>query len=156
MKTLWVKEKMLVDSIFSFSHNALPQRPVPQSCENQGLFWKELTEKLKFVLNSVGKKIVGKEENAGYQHFLLFTQWFYTRYNEVEGGILELPWLSVRLSVHPPVRGHNFVQSFSPTVLHVLLWNLYIMFVYIWSCACAVFMPILSYHWLWNYFPLYL
>ena len=62
MKTLWVKEKMLVDSIFSFSHNASPQRPVPQSCENQGLFWKELTEKLKFVLNSVGKKLWEKKK----------------------------------------------------------------------------------------------
>ena len=38
------------------------------------------------------------------------------------------------------------VRSFSPTVLHVhvLLWNLYIMFVYIWSCACAIFITILS------------
>ena len=58
----------------------------------------------------------------------------------MEGGILELPWQSFRLSV----RGHNFVQSFSPTVLHILLWNLYIMIVYISSCACAIFMTILS------------
>ena len=49
-----------------------------------------------------------------------------------------------RHAVHLSVRGHNFVWSFSPTVLHVLLWNLYIMFVYIWSCACAIFMTILS------------
>ena len=53
----------------------------------------------------------------------------------MEGGILELPWLSVRLSVS----GHNFVQSFSPTILHILLWNFCVMFVYIWSCACAIF-----------------
>ena len=37
--------------------------------------------------------------------------------HEAEGGILESPWLSIRPSVH----GHNFVPSFSPTVLHVLL-----------------------------------
>ena len=35
--------------------------------------------------------------------------------------------------------------SLSPTLFHVLLWNLYIMFVYIWSCACAIFMTILSF-----------
>ena len=33
------------------------------------------TEKLKFVLGRV-EKIVGKGENAGYQHFLLFPQCF--------------------------------------------------------------------------------
>ena len=43
----------------------------------------------------------------------------------------------------PSVHGHNFVQSFSLTVLHVLLLNLYIMFVYK-SCACGIFMTILS------------
>ena len=32
-------------------------------------------EKLKFVLGSM-ENIVGKGENAGYQHFLLFTQCF--------------------------------------------------------------------------------
>ena len=34
-----------------------------------------LTQKLKFVLGKV-KNIVGKGENAGYQHFLLFPQCF--------------------------------------------------------------------------------
>ena len=34
-----------------------------------------LTEKLKFVLGRV-ENIVGKGENAGYQHFLLFPQFF--------------------------------------------------------------------------------
>ena len=34
-----------------------------------------LNEKLKIVLGRVGN-IVGKEENAGYQHFLLFLQCF--------------------------------------------------------------------------------
>ena len=32
-------------------------------------------ENFKFVLRTV-ENIVGKEENAGYQHFLLFTQCF--------------------------------------------------------------------------------
>ena len=41
----------------------------------------------------------------------------YTPHNEVEGNILESPWLSVLACV----RGHNFVRSFSPTVLYVLL-----------------------------------
>ena len=34
-----------------------------------------VTEKLKFVLGKV-ENIAGKGENAGYQHFLLFTQCF--------------------------------------------------------------------------------
>ena len=34
-----------------------------------------VTEKLKFVLGMV-ENIVGKGENAGYQHFLLFPQCF--------------------------------------------------------------------------------
>ena len=35
----------------------------------------DVTEKLKFVLGRVGN-IVGKGENAGYQHFLVFPQCF--------------------------------------------------------------------------------
>ena len=35
----------------------------------------KLTEKLKFVLGRV-ENIVGKGENAGYKHFLLFPQCF--------------------------------------------------------------------------------
>ena len=38
-----------------------------------------MTEKLKFVFGRVGK-IVGKGENAGYQHFLLFPQFFIKRF----------------------------------------------------------------------------
>ena len=34
-----------------------------------------VTQKLKFALGRV-ENIVGKEENAGYQHFLLFPQCF--------------------------------------------------------------------------------
>ena len=34
-----------------------------------------VTQKLKFVLGRV-ENIVGKGENAGYQHFLLFPQYF--------------------------------------------------------------------------------
>ena len=34
-----------------------------------------VTEKLKFVLGRV-ENIMGKEENSGYQHFLLFPQCF--------------------------------------------------------------------------------
>ena len=48
----------------------------------------------------------------------------------------------VHLSVRPSIHGQNFVRSFSPTVLHVLLWKLHIMFVCIWSCAYAIFMSV--------------
>ena len=37
---------------------------------------RKVTEKLKFVLGMV-ENIVGKRENAGYQHFLLFLQCFH-------------------------------------------------------------------------------
>ena len=39
----------------------------------------KLTEKLQFVLGRV-ENIVGKGENAGYQHFLLFLQCFQKAY----------------------------------------------------------------------------
>ena len=38
-----------------------------------------MIEKLKFVLGRI-ENIVGKEENAGYQHFLLFLQCFQKAY----------------------------------------------------------------------------
>ena len=38
----------------------------------------------------------------------------------------------------------QFCPEIFSLVLRVLLWNLYIMFVYIWSCSCAIFMTILS------------
>ena len=36
----------------------------------------DINEKLNFGLGRVEKNIVGKGENAGYQHFLLFQQCF--------------------------------------------------------------------------------
>ena len=41
LKTLWVKEKLLVTSNFSFSHNVF-KRFVLQTCKNQGLCGKGL------------------------------------------------------------------------------------------------------------------
>ena len=35
----------------------------------------KVTRKMKFVLE-IAENIVGKEDNAGYQHFLLFSQYF--------------------------------------------------------------------------------
>ena len=87
-------------------------------------------EKLKFVFGKDKKHCVKRRKC-----WLPAFSPFYTLHNEVEGS----PWLSVS----PYVRRHNFVRSFSPTVLHILLLNLYIIFVYIWSCACAIFMTIL-------------
>ena len=42
----------------------------------------KVTEKFKFVLGRV-ENIVGKGENAGYQHFLLFPQCFLTMFVSV-------------------------------------------------------------------------
>ena len=55
-KTLWEKEKMLVTSIFSFSHNVL------KSLLLSGLCGKELKT----------EKIVEKRETAGYYQFFIF------------------------------------------------------------------------------------
>ena len=103
LKTLCEKEKLLVSSNF-FSHSVF-KRLVLQTRKNQGLFGKGLREirkinslpndntydssklkaftddkinvgeNLKFVLGRV-ENIVGKGDNAGYQHFLLFPQFF--------------------------------------------------------------------------------
>ena len=94
-KTLWEKEKLLVSSNFSFSQGVF-KRFVLQRRKIQGLFWKGLTltkildwSKLKALaddkinvaemITSVSERvenIVGKGENAGYQHFLFFLQCF--------------------------------------------------------------------------------
>ena len=112
---------------------------------------------MQFIIARV-ENIVEKGENAGYQHFLLFSQCFqkafsswvsnviigwkrlnsrvncnitfrisrrkhfsdfhwlpylklrYTSHNEVEGGIMELPWLSVCLSVDTILSGAFLLQ----------------------------------------------
>ena len=70
-KTLWEKEKLLVTSNFSF-YLSVFKRLGLQTRKTQGLFGKGLIplEKKGF------ENTVGKEENAGYQHFLLFPQCF--------------------------------------------------------------------------------
>ena len=77
MNTLKEKVEMLVTSISYFFVNSLPN--------NKFLDWSKLkafadnkiklAEKLQFDLGRV-ENIVGKGENAGYQHFLLFLQCF--------------------------------------------------------------------------------
>ena len=75
-------------SIFFLNHliNQLPNNPVFNSLPNDKILdWSKLkalagdkinpAEKLKFVLEML-ENIVGKGENAGYQHFLLFPQCF--------------------------------------------------------------------------------
>ena len=93
-KTQSEKEKLLDTSNFSFSHSVFKRLVLP-TCKKQGLFGKGLNfnslgKELKFSLadnKSVValmmisvyhgiEKIVGKGENAGYQHFLLFPQHF--------------------------------------------------------------------------------
>ena len=88
MENILEKGEMLVTSIFSFSHNFFI-RPLPQdfvitsnSLPKDKVFdWSKLkgladnkinvTQKLNFIVERV-KNNVGKEKNAGYQHFLLF------------------------------------------------------------------------------------
>ena len=45
-----------------------------------------VAQKLKFVYGKV-ENIVGKGENAGYQHFLLFQQYFWKSFSL--GGVIE-------------------------------------------------------------------
>ena len=80
-KTLREKVNLLLTSNFSFSHSVF-KRLVLQTRKNQGWFGKGLKaladNNLK-IIESVFvrvENIVGKGENAGYQHFLLFPQCF--------------------------------------------------------------------------------
>ena len=67
------KEKMLVTSIFSFSHNvSYPSKSKFQFLSHDKI---NVTKELKFVLGRK-EKIVGKGENADYQYFLLFPLFF--------------------------------------------------------------------------------
>ena len=68
---------MLVTSIFSFSLNPLPNNKILDHSKLKAFAYNKinLNQKLKFILWIV-EKIVGREENAGYQHFLLFPQCF--------------------------------------------------------------------------------
>ena len=88
------KEKMVINSFVPFPQNAF------YSIKMENIVWPavnlyaialnfvnslpkktfaddkiNITEKFKFVLGRV-ESIVGKRENAGYQDFLLFPQWF--------------------------------------------------------------------------------
>ena len=64
---MWEKEKLLVTSIFFFSHSFF-KRLVLQTRKNQGLFGKGLNvvQRMIWVTDSV-ENIVGKGENAGNQ-----------------------------------------------------------------------------------------
>ena len=105
LKTLWEKEKLLVTSNFSFSHSVCyPLYHFHQNCRLQTLsvwksikfvFWEiaytlfslvqfnsicsgryiNVACMIEFVFDGV-QNFVGKGENAGYQHFLLFSQYF--------------------------------------------------------------------------------
>ena len=106
-KTLWEMEKMLVTSIFSFSRRFQKVRSSSGVITNfnfsiifislsvhafnldqfKNLSWgRELTNIRSRLLTTVRKKpfenIMGKEENAGTQHFLLFPQCFLLYYRE--------------------------------------------------------------------------
>ena len=96
----WVKEKLLITSSFSLSRNVLKSL-VLQTCKNQGLFGKGVkiqialifyhnfydytctdllfttqSQLLMTLYQKPPENIVGNEENAGNQHFLLFPQCF--------------------------------------------------------------------------------
>ena len=66
-KTLWEKEKLLITSNFSFSHNVF-KRLVSQGRQKVSLCGNGLMILKKEALENT----VGKEENSGNQHFLLF------------------------------------------------------------------------------------
>ena len=75
-KTMWVKEKLLVTSNFSFS-NSVFKRLEQQTRKNQGLFGKGIESinfckinmhQIIFLVYDRVENIVGKGENAGYQY----------------------------------------------------------------------------------------
>ena len=83
LKTLWEKDKLLITSSFSFSHSVFyPFRGLPtnfvklklSSAISFTLYHTILTSKDPW--KKLSENIVGKGENAGNQHFLLFPQSF--------------------------------------------------------------------------------
>ena len=70
-----------MDSDFFISHvlNSLPNNKILDWSESKAFpddkISVKVNEKLKFGLGRV-ENLVGKGENAGYQYFLLFPQWF--------------------------------------------------------------------------------
>ena len=86
VETFGEKEKMVLSSFFTFFQNvyrAFFVKVICQGPNNKFSDWFKLeafaegkiyvTEKLTFALRRV-ENIVGKRENAGYQHFLFFPQ----------------------------------------------------------------------------------
>ena len=75
-KTQWEKEKLLVMSNFSFSYCVF-KRLVLQTRKSQVLIGKGLNAvQIMMCVSNRGENIMGKGENAGYQHFLLIPQCF--------------------------------------------------------------------------------
>ena len=70
--TLKIELPCWVGLLNSLPHNKILDRSKLKAFADDKL---NATEKLKFVLGRV-ENIVGKGENAGYQHFLLFPQCF--------------------------------------------------------------------------------
>ena len=77
------KEKLLVTSNFSFSHivfyhfNPLPHGKILDLSKLKAFADDsfKVSQMVQFCIDRV-ENIVGKGENAGYQHFLLFPQFF--------------------------------------------------------------------------------
>ena len=100
-KTFWEKEKLLVASNFSFSHNVF-KRLVLQTHKNQGLFGKGLnfTQNIKFAFQKVAN-IMGKGENAGYQHFLIFLHFLQCFQKASTSGSFEIGIVCLRVNPLP-------------------------------------------------------
>ena len=77
VETLWEKEKLLIITNFSF-FNSVFKRHILQTCKNKGLFGKVFIKCCDLFLKYFDRveNVVGKGENGGYQHFLLFLQCF--------------------------------------------------------------------------------
>ena len=74
MKTLWEKKKMLVNSIFFFSHNVFQSLLLLESLE-VGIVWQRVNTQSQLLTNRrkwAFTDIVGKRDNAGKHHIFLF------------------------------------------------------------------------------------
>ena len=73
----WVKKMMICPELAYTGINSLPNDKILAQLELKGFADDKIhvTRKLKFVLGRV-ENIVGKGENAVYQHFLLFPKCF--------------------------------------------------------------------------------
>ena len=133
-----IKSQIVWQRVNALSHNKLLNSSKLKAFADDK---RNVTEKLKSVLE---RKIVGKGENAGYQHFLLFPQCFSTGFLDRSSSWLE--------NSQPLSKTSRFLRVCSTSLLK-MLWEKDKMLVRInLSFSNSVFYPFGEYSTIFNRF----